>query len=733
MANTHLEHARSLALTDSKYYPSLMPGVLPLIGPNSNASLEVQRFGADFLAEMFASPMWSAEAKQPIALLVLDTLKYYLDEVHDRGVIKGAVQAAASVYPLVYRHTISDPNDKQHWQTMIDIKSNILNRMNTAPPGVRICCVKFVQQVVLVQTPGVIDPRRPDHSDVSLALVPRDHPLLTYVHLEAEGHGLLDRLLDIIHGDHSDALLVTSVLNSLGVLIHRRPVVANKVLNSVLNFNPLKLANSPMTPKNKVSMKAIERTTRALLVNILKRNTTERPNDPNNGRIQHFLERMHRMRHDIMEESSRKRPAPAEPTNGLDPAKRQRLAAEPPTLAATVPPLPPGPVSYRQLYTIDPENAAANFDVKMFQDPALVQQILIPILQSIDEKKLLEATNVVRSRYLTLSHSMSRQQPLAPVDEDEYEPDDYEPEDAEQVANRLDSTGDITHVAPAAFKLPEAPRLSVEEVQQHGELAVRRTFGLIGELEEKGKATKGGFNRLAASDYGRDAWITIATRLATRASAGLDDPNDGIKDEYAVKNIKGSLSVSESIRDLLYDYVIRDWKKRIDVAVSWLNEEWYNDAILAQTAAASSAKSSTNGITPPKGHYHRCALRLIDGILPYVAPQDKGLIRLYSELPTLDYEILSRMKTMAQDPERVGLATQVLQYLHMFRPPVKDVVVQIAAELWRENDRAKPKAGQLLKVWRPEVLAEAGGGEVKMEEANGNGNGNAVVEVQAAA
>lgn len=105
MANTHLEHARSLALTDSKYYPSLMPGVLPLIGPNSNASLEVQRFGADFLAEMFASPMWPADAKQPIALLVLDTLKYYLDEVHDRGVIKGAVQAAASVYPLVYRHT----------------------------------------------------------------------------------------------------------------------------------------------------------------------------------------------------------------------------------------------------------------------------------------------------------------------------------------------------------------------------------------------------------------------------------------------------------------------------------------------------------------------------------------------------------------------------------------------------------------------------------------------------
>jgi symplekin len=102
---------------------------------------------------------------------------------------------------------------------MSAIKSSILRRMDTAAPGVRICCIKFLQRVVLVQTPGMVDPRvcnmpvhilpyhayilqRPDHSDISLALVPRDHPIIPYASLEAEGHGLLDRLLDIIHGDH---------------------------------------------------------------------------------------------------------------------------------------------------------------------------------------------------------------------------------------------------------------------------------------------------------------------------------------------------------------------------------------------------------------------------------------------------------------------------------------------------------------------------------------------------
>lgn len=208
---------------------------------------------------------------------------------------------------LLFLHvpSVSDPSDSQNWGLMFGIKANILRRMDSAAPGVRICCVKFLQQVVLVQTPGVADPRvdtpptlrrrntkshvsqRADHNDISLSIVPRDHPLIPYASLEAEGHGLLDRLLDIIHGDHrldrqsqaadmhltqtSDGLLVTATLNSLGMLIHRRPNAANKILNSVFNFNPLKLANSPMTPKNKVIIKSIERTTRALLVNIMKR------------------------------------------------------------------------------------------------------------------------------------------------------------------------------------------------------------------------------------------------------------------------------------------------------------------------------------------------------------------------------------------------------------------------------------------------------------------------------
>lgn len=126
------------------------------------------------------------------------------------------------------------------------------------------------------------------------------------------------------------------------------------------------------------------------------------PQNPINGRIQQFLERMHRMRIEMVDEVNRKRPAPSEPTDGLDQAKRQRVAAGAATAVTqdnmpVAPPLPPGPVSWRQLFTLNPEGSTVNFDVQAFRDPEQLVRILVPVLQSVDQVKLDHAINV---RYL---------------------------------------------------------------------------------------------------------------------------------------------------------------------------------------------------------------------------------------------------------------------------------------------------------------------------------------------
>ena len=66
-------------------------------------------------------------------------------------------------------------------------------------------------------------------------------------------------------------MLVNATLNCLGVLVRSRQSIANKIVSTVLSFNPLKLANGPMSPKLKVQIKSMERTTRLFLMNILRR------------------------------------------------------------------------------------------------------------------------------------------------------------------------------------------------------------------------------------------------------------------------------------------------------------------------------------------------------------------------------------------------------------------------------------------------------------------------------
>lgn len=87
LSNTlgQLNQARSYVLADPAIYPQVVPGVLPAIGPPT--PVEQRRWGADFLAETFASPVISADVKENMCMGsgVLDTLKGYLNRKEELG------------------------------------------------------------------------------------------------------------------------------------------------------------------------------------------------------------------------------------------------------------------------------------------------------------------------------------------------------------------------------------------------------------------------------------------------------------------------------------------------------------------------------------------------------------------------------------------------------------------------------------------------------------------------
>ena len=325
-------------------------------------------------------------------------------------------------------------------------------------------------------------------------------------------------------------------------------------------------------------------------------------------------------------------------------------------------PLPPGPVSLGQLFTLTKDPALATFDVKSLTLDLLVK-IIPPVLVRIDQQALDQALTHVRSRLL----SLNKPPPQAlGDDEEDYEPDFEPSEDREQIINKADAlpTDDSlqppSEVALGPFKLPQPPPLTIEETAQLGKRTISRVFSMINVLEEapSSKKQRPGLNRLASSNYDREAWTTLITRLATRASAGLDD--DGSEDDDSKAVVKSQvvgLSLSDGIRETLWKFIIEDFRARISVAIAWLNEEWYNDRIQLKIG-----EQQRDGVTlpKPKQHYETWMLKVLDGIVPYLDAKDKHLIRFLSEIPEVNGNVLGRVKGLAKDPERVQLAVNSL-------------------------------------------------------------------------
>lgn len=80
-------------------------------------------------------------------------------------------------------------------------------------------------------------------------------------------------MCDVSEYVSSDPIAVDATLNCLGILIRTRQNIATRIVNAILNFNPFKQASaiSPMTLKAKLQMKSMERTTRTVLLNVLRR------------------------------------------------------------------------------------------------------------------------------------------------------------------------------------------------------------------------------------------------------------------------------------------------------------------------------------------------------------------------------------------------------------------------------------------------------------------------------
>lgn len=229
-------------------------------------------------------------------------------------------------------------------------------------------------------------------------------------------------------------------------------------------------------------------------------------------------------------------------------------------------------------------------------------------------------------------------------------------------ANQIEEPqADVTSLGP--FVLPKPPPLSEEEAGDVGRSAVARVFSMVNVAEtpsaSKNQTQQPGFLRLAGSTFNRDAWLVLLTRLATRAPAGLElSEGDGKKDLEL--SSQRQATIADSIRETLYRFILEDFRGRLNMGISWLNEEWYNDRVQMRAAARNRNEDEDSEPTVVL-HYDRWVLRLLDGFLPYLDSRDiKVLVRFLSEVPEMTIPITQRIASLAKDPERVNLCVQAL-------------------------------------------------------------------------
>ncbi|RPB02356.1 hypothetical protein L873DRAFT_1826757 [Choiromyces venosus 120613-1] len=751
-----LGSARALVLTDPVYWPQVLHGILPIV---SGPIVQLRRWGADFLAETFSTPVVEAGEKLNLAVACLDTMVRLMDE-KEAGILKSVVQCSASVYPLIFRYICNNREDAATWKKMDVLKSKILNLWDTGPVGVRLCCIKFVQRVILVQSRGATDPRLADRSEISLSMVPTNHPILSLPALDAEAQGLLDRLLSVLLEDprqentvtttthngessritgiliiNSDATLTTATLNNLAQLVKTRSPIAAKIVSTVLSFNPLAIVTRSNTIQNRLMMQCMEKTVRVLLLNIVRAN----PQGPFTGKVSQHLTRLSRMKADLLEELSRKRAAPTPDNDAVkrlktDQQQQQHAAVTPTPTPPLVPPqqqIINGPMSYAQLYSLSTDDGMNSFDGQQLPLD-LILEIINRSMYNVQQHNLDAAITAVRNRYAALlrafppvppqafsqqssSQASSYVPPPAATDESHagYLPDATEnridkQEKEEDKAESNDEEDEESELQLGKFRLPPPPTLSREELRESSFDAVNRIFSVIDQFDKTSlvsRKSKLGVMRLAASNWDREGWTTLITRLATRGMGGLqgeeeikpevrdsDFDDEDYDEEEGDSKLQKPSALSNFIRDKLYMCIIEDFRARMDIAISWLNEEWYNDRIMAKTQPNRQPQ------------YKIWMMKIMDGIFPFLEGKDRMFMRLLSEIPEITVELLQKVKMLCLDPDRAVLGIQMLHFLAMLRPPVRNMCMDVLEDLWLNHTELRGQTQKLISKWRPEVL-----------------------------
>ncbi|XP_020601619.1 symplekin-like [Orbicella faveolata] len=226
-------------------------------------SADVRRFVVGFIEEA---------CKKDIELLskVQSTLAFMLND--DNVAVQKRVMLCVTQlykYALQYicKHKAISEELEHMWELLITIKEQIIDMLESDNDGIRTHAIKFMEMLVLVQSLKTQDSEslKKGEADISLEIVPRNHPLVKMTELREEGGSTLESLLTLIASHTISSVNLMAALGSLSAIARQRPAFMAIVVQAFESLH----ANLP-TSLSKSQVSSVRKNLKLHLMSLLK-------------------------------------------------------------------------------------------------------------------------------------------------------------------------------------------------------------------------------------------------------------------------------------------------------------------------------------------------------------------------------------------------------------------------------------------------------------------------------
>ncbi|WBW75418.1 mRNA cleavage and polyadenylation specificity factor complex subunit Pta1 [Schizosaccharomyces osmophilus] len=695
-----LNQARDIVKEDESLFPDIVKNILSVA---NYSDLRFKKWMSSFLWFGFSSKRVDFDQKVELAVACLETISTLLSFDNDE-VKKDIILCSCTLYPLVFFHCCTCPDDTQSWEAISKIKQEILSLFDSSTNHLKISCIKFISTVILAQSSGIRDPRLVTKSDVSLSKVPTNHPFLNPTTLKQESFDLFQKLFTVFSSKTLSPLFITSVLNVLPVIANRRKELGPTIIENLLQFhlpNP-KEASDESATLDKLARRCIEKNLKVTLLHLTK----------NAGISSSLIEKIHaylsgQIYQNKTEDHAKKRQASAPDFISSKRAKSSAVQSlmdriQPRELEEDSAALnnPLVNIFASQAAT----NPLASFDVTAIP-VEVVTEIVLACLRQLDNDYFHQQINMLRERVRSLSEpeTLGLDQEVDEEEDDDYEPPEVDVQtinaSVEREAARFEGVTPSV-VNTDTYELPTSETLSPMAVLEYFHSSLSRLFDYSSQFERT-IVSSSNLQNLTLENvdntvWDKHHWSILLPRLCTR---GLNNYQPANPDEQQGES---SFTLSSFVRGQLFTYIASNWRACTNLTLNWLSEEWYNDRLMKENE-----KNEESSVKWEGPQYERWALRIIDSVLPYLEMKDKVFMIFLSELPELTDAMIEKVKFICLDPDKSKLGFMTLQYLIKFRLPARNQCLDLLQKMWWENEDVRKSAQTLLERWRPGFVKSA--------------------------